>query len=55
LKDIMKISLLGVLGGQVAPIMGGASITYIFYRKLKIPSANIFFVITMWSLFVFLG
>jgi uncharacterized protein (TIRG00374 family) len=55
LKDIMKITVLGVLGSQVAPIMGSAGITYIFYRKLKIPSANIFFMIAMWSLFVFLS
>jgi uncharacterized protein (TIRG00374 family) len=55
LKDVMRVTILGVLGGQAAPIMGSAVITYIFYRKLKVPSAKIFFQITMWLSFVFLS
>lgn len=51
LKDTLKVAVLDVIGGQFIPIIGGSVITYFFYRKLKVSSGAILFLITSWSIF----
>ncbi|MHB1376295.1 MAG: lysylphosphatidylglycerol synthase transmembrane domain-containing protein [Candidatus Humimicrobiaceae bacterium] len=51
LKDTLKIAVLDVIGGQFIPIIGGSLITYFFYKKFKISSGAILFLITSWTIF----
>jgi uncharacterized protein (TIRG00374 family) len=55
LKDTLKIAVLDVIGGQFIPIIGGSLITYFFYKKLKISSGAILFLITSWSIFTWIS
>jgi uncharacterized protein (TIRG00374 family) len=55
LRDTMTVAILGVLGGQFAPLIGGTLITYYFYKKLKIPSGAILFLVTSWTLLIWLS
>ncbi|MCL4384715.1 MAG: flippase-like domain-containing protein [Actinobacteria bacterium] len=50
-KDTLKIAVLDVIGGQLIPLIGGSVITYFFYRKLKVSSGAILFLITGWTIF----
>jgi len=54
-RTILKVAILDSIGNQVFPLIGGAAITYFFYRKLKIPSNAIFFLITGFTIFTFLS
>jgi len=47
LGDTIKVGILGVLGFQVAPFVGGTILLYLFYKKLKVPSSAIFFLLTV--------
>ena len=51
LKETLEVAFLGVIGGQFIPLIGGSIITYFFYRKLKVSSGAILFLITGWSIF----
>lgn len=51
LRDTIMVAILGVLGGQVAPFIGGTILTFYFYKKLKLPSSAILFLITSWTVF----
>ncbi|MHB8278843.1 MAG: lysylphosphatidylglycerol synthase transmembrane domain-containing protein [Candidatus Humimicrobiaceae bacterium] len=51
LKDTLKVAVLDVIGGQFIPLIGGSVITYFFYRKLKVSSGAILFLITSWTIF----
>lgn len=52
LKNIMKVAALGSIGGEFLPVIGGAGISYVFYKKLKIPAEKILFLVTTWSALV---
>jgi len=49
-KNTLKVAVLGVLGGQVAPLFGGTVLIFYFYKKLKLPSGTILFLTTSWTL-----
>jgi uncharacterized protein (TIRG00374 family) len=51
LKDTLKIAVLDVIGGQFIPLIGSSLITYFFYKKFKISSGAILFLITSWTIF----
>jgi len=50
LKETIKVGVLGVLGFQVAPFIGGAILVYLFYKKQHIPSSKILFLVTSLSI-----
>ena len=52
LRDTVKVAILGVLGSQMTPVIGGTVITYYFFRKLKLPSNIILFLVATWAIFV---
>ncbi len=54
LKDTLKIAILGVIGNHVAPFVGGTIVTYHSYKKLEIPSAVISFLVSAWTIFIWL-
>lgn len=47
LGDTVKVGILGVLGFQVAPFVGGTVLLYLFYKKLKVSSGSILFLLTV--------
>jgi len=51
-KDTITIAILGVLGSQLTPLIGGAALTFYFYKKLKLPSSSILFLMTAWTIFI---
>jgi uncharacterized protein (TIRG00374 family) len=51
LKDTLKIAVLDVIGGQFVPLIGGSLITYFFYKKFKVSSGAILFLISSWTIF----
>lgn len=53
LKETIEVAFLGVIGGQFIPLIGGSVITYFFYKKLKVSSGAILFLITSWTIFTF--
>lgn len=55
LRDNFKIAILGVIGNHVAPFVGGTTVTFYSYKKLKIPSAVISFLVFAWTLFIWLS
>lgn len=55
LRDTARIAVLGVLGSQIVPVIGGTLITYLFYKKLKVPSTSILFLVATWTYFIFLN
>lgn len=46
IRETAKVGLLGALGFQVAPFVGGAILIYLFYKKLKVSSSRILFLVT---------
>ena len=50
IRETIKAGLLGALGFQAAPFVGGIVLIYLFYKKLKIPSSRILFLITVNSI-----
>ncbi len=59
IRETAKVGLLGALGFQVAPFVGGAILIYLFYKKLKVPPSRILFLVTttlffnMFNVFLF--
>lgn len=51
LKETVKVGALGILGFQIAPFIGGAFLVYFFYKKLRVPSSTILFLVTILLLF----
>lgn len=49
-KNTLSVAVLGVLGGQIAPLFGGTMLIFYFYKKLKLPSGTILFLTTSWGL-----
>jgi len=49
-KNTLSVAVLGVLGGQIAPLFGGTMLIFYFYKKLKLPSGTILFLTTSWTL-----
>jgi len=45
-RETAKVGLLGALGFQVAPFVGSAILIYLFYKRLKVPSSRILFLVT---------
>lgn len=54
LRNIIKIAILDVLSGHLVPVLGGPIISYYFFRKLKVPSDKILFLLPAWTSFVWL-
>jgi uncharacterized protein (TIRG00374 family) len=54
-SNILRVAVLDTFGNQIAPLVGATGITYFFYRKLKIPSGTILFLITTFAIFTFLS
>jgi uncharacterized protein (TIRG00374 family) len=50
LKNTLKISVVDTLANLMLPLIGGSVIKYYFYKKLKVPSSAILFLITSWTL-----
>jgi uncharacterized protein (TIRG00374 family) len=53
LKDTLRIAILGVVGNQAFPVLGGVAISYYFYRKLKLPHEAILFLVISWTFFIY--
>jgi uncharacterized protein (TIRG00374 family) len=54
LKDALAIAVLSILGGQLAPLFGSMAITFLFYKKMNLPSGTILFLVTTWNFVVVL-
>jgi glycosyltransferase 2 family protein len=50
LKNTLRISIVDTLANLMLPLIGGSVIKYYFYKKLKVPSSAILFLITSWTL-----
>jgi len=55
LKETIKVGILGVLGFQVAPFVGSSILLYLFYKKLKVPSSAILFLVAVLTIFNWLS
>jgi uncharacterized protein (TIRG00374 family) len=55
LKETVKVGVLGVLGFQVAPFVGSSILLYLFYKKLKVPSSAILFLVAVLTIFNWLS
>jgi uncharacterized protein (TIRG00374 family) len=53
LRDTLRIAILGVVGNQAFPILGGVAISYYFYRKLKLPHEAILFLVISWTFLIY--
>ncbi|MGB9877264.1 MAG: lysylphosphatidylglycerol synthase transmembrane domain-containing protein [bacterium] len=53
LRDTLRIAILGIVGNQAFPVLGGVAISYYFYRKLKLPHEAILFLVISWTLLVY--
>lgn len=54
LRDTLRIAILGVVGNQAFPVLGGVAISYYFYRKLKLPHEAIIFLVMSWTLLIYI-
>lgn len=54
LRDTLKISVLDTLANLTLPLLGSPMIKYHFYKKLKVSSPAILFLITSWTMFFYL-
>lgn len=53
LRDTIRIAILGVVGNQAFPVLGGVAISYYFYRKMRLPHEAILFLVISWTLLVY--
>ncbi|MBC7327215.1 flippase-like domain-containing protein [bacterium] len=54
LRDTLRIAILGVVGNQAFPVLGGVALSYYFYRKLKLPHEAIVFLVISWTFLVYI-
>jgi len=54
LRDTMRVAVLGVVGNQAFPVLGGVAISYYFYRKLRLPPEAIVFLVISWSFLAYI-
>ena len=50
LKNTLRISVVDTLANLTLPVIGSPMIKYYFYKKLKVSSSAILFLITAWTL-----
>lgn len=53
LRDTIRIAILGVVGNQAFPVLGGVAISYYFYRRMRLPHEAILFLVISWTLLVY--
>jgi uncharacterized protein (TIRG00374 family) len=53
LRDTLRIAILGVVGNQAFPVLGGVAISYYFYRKLRLPHEAILFLVISWTFLIY--
>lgn len=53
LWDTFRIAVLSIIGSQFFPLVGMAFATYYFYKKIKVSTSAIFFLIATWTFFIY--